>query len=1010
MRTAHGDKFSSVSHVDEIVGDRCHVHFKSIEHALADKPPTLWPTAKDWDLAQYLARSAAILHVPPEAGAPPAPMQVVHASQAARANPVVRLRGADGRCISVNVSGYHGLRTFLTAAPVRSQALRPPEWIERAECSERQWEAFALPRRRWEEAALCLAHAPPPALAPPAQALCAPNKSKITAYFPSAQPLDDPSLDAPRQIAFDRQSEARWSAFNRSAAVEISFDLTTMDLRPATLPDRGTWTVAARHGQAVLRQHPLPFRKHANAVKPNDTDLVLDAAHFATLHTNGCSEAEVATAILRQRSLLEQDPAPLTWSRPFTTYLALATEATTLWGCTGLTWDTQYHDFVSPDDLDVALGGTSFADGLTSRLHRSVIILDSFTTDQQDRLLDALGAAPPQRWTIIARQGADYLARTQRLRTLGERVDEVLPGQTLAAPSDGWATGNITPIQLHKKHGAYGIWTCGEGKPDPERQGLWDRAFTTTHVVPADHVRLSQQAADYYAARQDGAYIHCDGRLAACDGSAGGAMGAAAVFLDDDGTSDWAQSAYACRVGGSSSSFRAETAAMWLAVSNADPHTRLTVLTDSMNVINALQAWSRREFLRDMTRQLNADIMKDLLLAINARLAPLHIVKVKSHRGVALNEAADVAAGLVAVDDDADLLFPDDHAIDGMSFSWRASDEPDAEVVTAATNAAVLKRWAFCSQATLVQSLSVTDTIAGRFLTAEGHGRHLLAKSQRIRPWSTAEERTWMQLVSDVYPNNAYLRRIDKHGTGDCPWCPAGTMETNAHIQSCCHKYEENRTAAHHAVAKAVLSGLKDLRLPGWQFWYETPFLDLPFDFAWTHKDLEVKPRQPDRRPDGVAWHADTGTLYFLEFTRAWDEGDSLRTAEERKAEQYAAAETAVKSSAAWKSSVRHVDTLPFVFGVRGSVRHQTLRENLLALDLKASQCDRVIAQGIRATITEARQLCVAHRELAKTAPRPFGPHQRHQYTARGTRKRALTVPPKPARPQVWRRDRGWRA
>eukprot|EP00961_Rhodomonas_salina_P202463 2730835-Rhodomonas_salina.1 len=60
-----------------------------------------------------------------------------------------------------------------------------------------------------------------------------------------------------------------------------------------------------------------------------------------------------------------------------------------------------------------------------------------------------------------------------------------------------------------------------------------------------------------------------------------------------------------------------------------------------MNVINALQAWSRREFLRDITRQLNADIMKDLLLAINARFAPLHIVKVKSHRGVALNEAAD---------------------------------------------------------------------------------------------------------------------------------------------------------------------------------------------------------------------------------------------------------------------------------------------------------------------------------------------------------------------------------
>ena len=99
---------------------------------------------------------------------------------------------------------------------------------------------------------------------------------------------------------------------------------------------------------------------------------------------------------------------------------------------------------------------------------------------------------------------------------------------------------------------------------------------------------------------------------------------------------------------------------------------------------------------------------------------------------------------------------------------------------------------------------------------------------------------------------------------------------------------------------------------------------------------------------------------------------------------------------------MRSVDTLPFVYGVRGSVRYQTLRENLLALDVKAKQCDKVIIQGIRAAITEARQVCVAHKELAKSAPKAFGPHQRHQYTKRGVRKRALIVPPKPARPAPW--------
>eukprot|EP00961_Rhodomonas_salina_P117770 1584952-Rhodomonas_salina.3 len=67
---------------------------------------------------------------------------------------------------------------------------------------------------------------------------------------------------------------------------------------------------------------------------------------------------------------------------------------------------------------------------------------------------------------------------------------------------------------------------------------------------------------------------------------------------------------------------------MWLAVTNANPSILLTVLTDLMNVIHTLQAWSLHEFLLDMTRtwQRNADIMKSLLLAINAQTVLIHIV------------------------------------------------------------------------------------------------------------------------------------------------------------------------------------------------------------------------------------------------------------------------------------------------------------------------------------------------------------------------------------------------
>eukprot|EP00961_Rhodomonas_salina_P289600 3913324-Rhodomonas_salina.1 len=90
---------------------------------------------------------------------------------------------------------------------------------------------------------------------------------------------------AQHSVTLDQQSEAPWSAFNRNAAVTVSIDLQSMDLQPATVSDSGTWTVATWHGQAVLRQHPLPFRKNPNAVKPTEADLAVDAAHFASLRT-----------------------------------------------------------------------------------------------------------------------------------------------------------------------------------------------------------------------------------------------------------------------------------------------------------------------------------------------------------------------------------------------------------------------------------------------------------------------------------------------------------------------------------------------------------------------------------------------------------------------------------------------------------------------------------------------------------------------------------------------------
>ena len=150
-----------------------------------------------------------------------------------------------------------------------------------------------------------------------------------------------------------------------------------------------------------------------------------------------------------------------------------------------------------------------------------------------------------------------------------------------------------------------------------------------------------------------------------------------------------------------------------------------------------------------------------------------------------------------------------------------------------------------------------------------------------------------MQMAGRVFPVMSYLRRIDKHPTGDCPWCGTGVTETLCHFQSECSQFLKNLTAAHHSIARATVSALKDLRLSGWEFCYEQMIKDLPFRFKWA-SDGEAR-EQEDRRPDGVAWHPIEGRVIFLESTRAMDNLENMVLAKEAKGAQYTIAMQALE-------------------------------------------------------------------------------------------------------------------
>jgi hypothetical protein len=328
-----------------------------------------------------------------------------------------------------------------------------------------------------------------------------------------------------------------------------------------------------------------------------------------------------------------------------------------------------------------------------------------------------------------------------------------------------------------------------------------------------------------------------------------------------------------------------------------------------------------------------------------------------------LNEMADEAAGHARLGppDEVDTRYTDyDFRKDGITFSWRA-DPADEEEISTKDPKLVIKRWTAQAVQLQIKAVQNADTFGGRFLTREDAGRHLLALSRAIRPWSAQEERHWMQQVGRVLPLNGYLHRIGKHATGDCPWHP-GIRETQMHFQCDCKKFEPHRTTAHHDIAKAVISALKE-RTKGWKFYYETQFQALPFHFKWTDR-LQAW-RQRRRRPDGVAWHEQDKVLLFLEFSRPMDQDENIRASTLQKGTQYDEAVNAIlkgqRSQEGQLQPIKVVRTVPLIFGVRGSVDLQDITSQLAPFKMKKPA--RVIAAGIRAAISGASNMIVARRE-----------------------------------------------
>ena len=147
----------------------------------------------------------------------------------------------------------------------------------------------------------------------------------------------------------------------------------------------------------------------------------------------------------------------------------------------------------------------------------------------------------------------------------------------------------------------------------------------------------------FHNGSQDYKYQEFDGIVAATDGSViddpdeGPCMGGGVVFrAGDHGLKDeWV------RAHGHISSLVAEGAAACVLLSMVPPDKPLAILTDSANIMFAMQHCSRREIWRDFSGHVDAQLIEELARLQARRTAPTVWIKVKLHTSVELNERAD---------------------------------------------------------------------------------------------------------------------------------------------------------------------------------------------------------------------------------------------------------------------------------------------------------------------------------------------------------------------------------
>ena len=321
----------------------------------------------------------------------------------------------------------------------------------------------------------------------------------------------------------------------------------------------------------------------------------------------------------------------------------------------------------------------------------------------------------------------------------------------------------------------------------------------------------------FHRGSQDYRYREFDGVVAATDGSVvhdpdeGLCMGGGVAFREGNHGLEDEQ----VRVFGHVTSFVAEGAAAAVLLGMVPEDVPLVILTDSANIMFAMQHCSRKEMWRDFSEHTDVELLEELALLQARRTASTTWVKIKSHASVELNERADrLAAGAPFAADGRSKMFWQQDDSNLLRFYRQGDAGPvQASPRELLDHFVQLRCKRFLDSVTKVHvsddgSASVSTTRIVQKLTAKDVGREYLPTVLWAEkgPYSVDDRvvKRMLQCITNTFPTQAVLHRMGKSDSRRCRFCLANEDETLFHWQCQCSQFGDARTKVHNDIWSVV--------------------------------------------------------------------------------------------------------------------------------------------------------------------------------------------------------------